>query len=174
VAASADYRLGWNPFDPDEVVRRWALVNAMYRSIQDARTAIRFFKGTAAELGNPFGIDLNKIVLWGQGTGGYISLNAMILDDYNKALIPKFLLPGGGPMISEQVSGDIYGTSVGVVPPGYPIFTPGRYVVLPKSHRIRFRLPIDGEPRRGHGRFILARPGTYSSHLVSSNFRPNL
>ncbi|MFQ5447176.1 MAG: T9SS type A sorting domain-containing protein [Saprospiraceae bacterium] len=131
VAASADYRLGWNPFDPDELTRRWFLINAAYRGVQDARTAIRYFKKTAAEAGNPYGIDPGKVVLWGQGTGGYISLNANILDDYNKTLIPKFLLPGPIPMILELVNGDVWGTSVGQVPPGYPIFTPGDTLCYP-------------------------------------------
>ncbi|GIV31176.1 MAG: hypothetical protein KatS3mg029_0527 [Saprospiraceae bacterium] len=94
VAASADYRLGWNPLDPQELNRRWFLINAAYRGVQDARTCIRYFKKTAAEAGNPWGIDPNKIVLWGQGTGGYITLNSMCLDDYQKTLISKFLLPG--------------------------------------------------------------------------------
>jgi hypothetical protein len=125
VAASADYRLGWNPIDPSELTRRWFLINAAYRGVQDARTAIRYFKRTAAENGNPFGIDPGKIAIWGDGTGGYITLNSTALDSYQKTLIPKFLLPGPIPMIIEGVNGDVEGKKLGFVPPGYPIFTPG-------------------------------------------------
>lgn len=131
VAASLDYRLGWNPLDPQELTRRWFLINAAYRGVQDARTCIRYFKKTAAEGGNPWGVDPTKLVLWGQGTGGYISLNTAALDNYNKTLIPKFLLPGPIPMIIEGVNGDVNGTAVGQVPPGYPIFTPGDTLCYP-------------------------------------------
>lgn len=126
VVASVDYRLGWNPLAPTDVDRRYGLINAAYRGVQDARTAIRYFRKTVAEAGNPWGIDPNKIVLWGQGTGGYITLNTAALDNYLK--IPtasggKFVWDHDQnpntppiPMIIEPVNGDIYGTSVGQVP----------------------------------------------------------
>ncbi|MEO6039021.1 MAG: alpha/beta hydrolase, partial [Saprospiraceae bacterium] len=122
VAASADYRLGWNPLAATDVDRRYGIINAAYRGIQDVRTAIRYFKLNAAQ----YGVDTARIVLFGQGTGGYITLAAGTLDSYNK--IP---LAGNGkffwdhdanpntapiPMVIPQVNGDIYGTSVGQVP----------------------------------------------------------
>jgi poly(3-hydroxybutyrate) depolymerase len=145
VAASADYRLGWNPIDPQELIRRWFLINAAYRGVQDCRTAIRYFKKTVAEAGNPYGIDPNKIIIWGDGTGGYITLNTTALDNYNKTLIPKFLLPGPIPMVIEQVSGDIEGKTVGRVPPGYPIFTPGDTLCYPnhKEYSSSFQLAVN-------------------------------
>ena len=51
------------------------LINAAYRGVQDARTAIRF-SVPVYEQGNPYGIDTSRIVLWGIGTGGYITLAA--------------------------------------------------------------------------------------------------
>ena len=44
VVAVADYRLGWNPFSTQELIRRFTLINAVYRGVQDVRTCIRYFR----------------------------------------------------------------------------------------------------------------------------------
>ena len=131
VVASCDYRLGWLPTSTIPEVRRYTLINAAYRGVQDARAAIRYFRKTVAEAGNPWGIDPNKVVLFGQGTGGYLSLNTALLDDYNKiptATNGKFVWnPKAAtgnpcapnsiiPMVIPQVNGDVDGTTVGVSP----------------------------------------------------------
>jgi len=135
VVASIDYRLGWNPLDTTQIGRTATLINAAYRGVQDARTAVRYFKRTVAELGNPHGIDPNKIVLFGQGTGGYISLAANSLHVYEEVLLNKFFIPDGMggfiPMVLEDVNGDIFGTSFGIVPPGFPAFPPGDTLCYP-------------------------------------------
>ncbi|MAT54912.1 MAG: hypothetical protein CMN32_10575 [Saprospirales bacterium] len=175
VAASVDYRLGWNPLDPEELIRRWFLINAAYRGVQDARTCIRYFKKTAAEDGNPWGIDPNKIVLFGQGTGGYISLNTAALDDYNKTLIPKFLLPGPVPMIIEGVNGNVWGTSVGQVPPGYPIFTPGDTLCYPNwpGYDSDFQLSVNLGGALGDTSWIdPGQPPLISFHTPDDPFAP--
>jgi acetyl esterase/lipase len=126
VAASADYRLGWNPFATDVNDRSSGLINAAYRGLQDARTAVRYFKANAAT----FGIDSTKIVVWGQGTGGYIALAVGTLDSYNKILTTtqpaaKFFdsrTTPARPMVIEQiagfgyVNGDIEGKFLGRLP----------------------------------------------------------
>lgn len=126
VAASLDYRLGWNPVAPTEVDRRYGIINAAYRGIQDVRTCVRYLKKSVKEFGNPWKIDTTRIVVWGQGTGGYISMNALFLDNYLKiptASNGKFLwdhdqMPATPPipMIIPQVNGDINGTSLGLLP----------------------------------------------------------
>lgn len=136
VVASIDYRLGWNPLATTQIERTATLINAAYRGVQDARTSIKYFKRTVAEFANPHGIDPGKIVLWGQGTGGYISLACAGLDDYNKVLLPKFFLPPDSlgnqlPMVIEPINGDIYVDSVGIVPPGYPVFPAGDTLCYP-------------------------------------------
>ena len=135
VVASIDYRLGWNPLDTTQEGRTATLINAAYRGVQDARTAIRYFRKTVAEFGNPHGIDPSKIVLFGQGTGGYISLACNSLSEYEEVLLPKFFLDDGMggfiPMVLEAVNGDIFGTSYGVVPPGYPGFPVGDTLCYP-------------------------------------------
>ena len=126
VVASCDYRLGWNPLAASDVLRRFGIINAAYRGVQDARTAVRYFRKSVAEEGNKFGIDESKIVIWGQGTGGYLSLTMGTLDNYLKIPLAsngKFVYdhdsdPGTPPipMIVEPINGDIYGTSVGLHP----------------------------------------------------------
>lgn len=119
VAASVTYRMGWNPFASELDFRTFGLINAAYRGVQDARTAVRYMRKTVDE-GNPYGIDGDKIGLWGVGTGGYITINTAVLDDFSKVQIPKFItnLPGQPyPMVQESINGDIYGTSFGVVDP---------------------------------------------------------
>jgi hypothetical protein len=116
VVAVATYRLGWRPDLPTELERRFTLINAAYRGVQDVRSCIRFFRKTVAEQGNPFGIDPNKVVVWGQGTGGFVSLAAAYLNTYDEILTTsepkKFsLLTASGPipMIDPAYNGDIYG-----------------------------------------------------------------
>jgi len=119
VVASCSYRLGWNPTAQTQDDRVNTLINAAYRGVQDARTAVRWFRRNAAEDGNEFRIDPTKVAMFGQGTGGYITLAAATLDEYNEVLIDKFFTEVDGmpiPMVIESINGDIYGTSVGVNP----------------------------------------------------------
>ena len=114
VVAVADYRIGWNPVDPNQAVRTAFLINASYRGVQDSRTAVRFFKRTVAENGNPFGVDPDKIAIWGFGTGGYIAYGSSFLDNIAETEIPKFFL-GPNPMINLENNGNIDATTFGIV-----------------------------------------------------------
>lgn len=112
VVAVVNYRQGWNPFDPQELIRRFFLINAAYRGAQDMKTYVRYFRRSAQDLGNPHGIDPDKITLWGQGTGGYLSLASAYLNEYNEILTTsdpgKFILPtsaGNIPMVIEAYNG---------------------------------------------------------------------
>jgi len=143
VAASVDYRLGWNPTSELQPIRVLTLIQAAYRGVQDARTAIRFFKKDFVENGNSFGVDTSRITLWGVGTGGYITLPTSSLDDFNKIAMTqnppgKFLTDlDGDPsdlevMVNQAVHGDINGTTLGVVPEqGYLEFPPGDTLNIP-------------------------------------------
>ena len=139
VAAAVDYRKGWNPVDPSQDRRKFFLINAAYRGVQDARTAVRFMR-LLAEDGddqgnvNPFQIDPSKIGLWGVGTGGYVVAATATIDRYEEIVIPKFLIDlGAGPvaMVTEGVNGNIFGTSVGQVPPVYPVLPAGDTLCYP-------------------------------------------
>ena len=91
VAIAMDNRLGWNPTSTDQDVRTSSLLQAAYRGIQDAKAMVRYMRMTEAN-GNPLGIDESKIVLGGQGTGGYISMAYDALDNPSVELnLIKFL-----------------------------------------------------------------------------------
>lgn len=114
VVAVVNYRQGWNPFDQNELIRRYFLINAAYRGVQDMNTYVRYFRRSVAEFGNPHGIDAEKITMWGQGTGGYLSLGTSYLNEYEEILQTgdptKFILPtaaGNIPMVLPQYNGDI-------------------------------------------------------------------
>ena len=129
VVASIDYRLGWNPTAATQAERTYQLINAAYRGVQDARTAVRYFRMNAAELGNEYGIDPSKIGYFGEGTGGYISYAASTISDYNDIIlddagvpISKFWYdPGDGsyiPMVIEAINGDPEAKNDGFAPDG--------------------------------------------------------
>ncbi len=183
VAASADYRLGWNPFAATKDERVFGLINAAYRGVQDANTAVRYFKKTVAEEGNPWGVDTSRIVMFGQGTGGYISLNTAILDDYNKILTAtngKFIISDGGggfiPMIIEGINGNVEGTTVGIVPPGVPLpFPAGDTLCYPNhpGYSSEFQVSVNLGGAMGDSSWI--DPGqvpTISFHTPYDQFAP--
>ncbi len=127
VVAVCSYRLGWNPTAPTQPERALGLIQAAYRGVQDARTAIRYFKRSVAEQGNPFKVDTSRITLWGEGTGGYITLATATLDRFSEIITTtnppgKFLTDLDGnpatlePMVNELWFGNLHGTSVGVLP----------------------------------------------------------
>ena len=89
VAIAANYRLGWNPLDPNQFVRRAQLLNAVYRAIHDMKELVRVAKADASNLG----IDPNRIVMFGEGSGGYVALAYATLDKWSEVEIPKFINP---------------------------------------------------------------------------------
>ncbi len=130
VAASVDYRLGWNPLDPNQSGRVSGLINAVYRTTQDARTCVRFFKKNFVDEGNTYRVDTSRIIMIGAGSGGYIVNATVTIDRYEEILLPKFFI-GGIPMVIEAVNGNVMGTSVGIIPQDYPLFSPGDTLNLP-------------------------------------------
>ncbi len=118
VAAAVDYRLGWNPVSPQQSVRLLSYIQALYRGIQDSRTAIRFFKKTVVEDANTYRVDTTRIVLWGEYTGGQIVLGsayANALSDWND---PSLIIPPNIPVIIPAYLGNIWGTDYGVLDAG--------------------------------------------------------
>ncbi|MBL7810153.1 MAG: T9SS type A sorting domain-containing protein [Saprospiraceae bacterium] len=113
VVAVANYRLGWNPLASSELIRRFTLANAVYRGVQDVRTCIRYFRKSVAEDGNPWGVDPEKIMVWGHGTGGILAVGAATLNDpaewINTAEPGKFMIIPSVPMVMPVYNGDIYG-----------------------------------------------------------------
>lgn len=80
VAASISYRLGIdNVFDLET-----SLQEAVLRGVHDAKAAVRFFRRSHAEEGNPWGIDPSRIVMGGSSAGAFIALHAAYIDDLSE------------------------------------------------------------------------------------------
>jgi hypothetical protein len=112
VAISMSYRLGWNPLAPTEQQRRGQLLNAIYRAIHDVRHNLRSLKQGALAGTNPYGICPDRIIVVGEGTGGYISLANATLDSPSELYIEKFLPDPFNPSVSYVDSvqvGNIHG-----------------------------------------------------------------
>ncbi len=108
VTAAINYRLGWNPLASTQVERTRQILNAVYRAIHDAQTAVRFFKKDAATT-NTYKIDPNRIILIGQGSGGFISLAYNFLNEQAETALPKFLDGGGNSVIDTNLVGFVSG-----------------------------------------------------------------
>lgn len=101
-AVAVNYRLGWNALaQPPASTEQ--LLNATFRGMQDVRNAIRFLNVNAAT----YGIDTSKIIVGGQGTGGYIAL-ALATVNKNSEIngIAKFQRNDFTPMVSMDTLGD--------------------------------------------------------------------
>jgi acetyl esterase/lipase len=93
VVASMDYRTGWNPAAfgaAGQDIRTGTLLQAVGRAIQDARACVRYFKKDYATNGNSYGIDTSKIILGGQGSGGYVAFASTTIHDTLEVWKPKF------------------------------------------------------------------------------------
>lgn len=73
VTAVIDYRLGMNIFDADLSMR------AVYRGVQDGRSAVRFFKADAAG-SNVYKVDPDQIYIGGHSAGAFIATHNAYLD----------------------------------------------------------------------------------------------
>jgi hypothetical protein len=105
VVANLEYRLGWNPTAATQADRAASLMKAVYRAIQDTKSAVRFFRKDYAN-GNQYGIDTSRIILCGQGSGGWIALGYATVDKLAEIQLPKFLDANAIPLIDTAVIGD--------------------------------------------------------------------
>ena len=109
VAVSIDYRLGWNPIASSSIERRATLLNAVYRALQDTKQAVRFLRADAAG-SNDYHIDPNKIVLFGEGSGGYVVLAYGTIDSNSDLYKPQFINPvTGDDFVDTTMVGDYTG-----------------------------------------------------------------
>lgn len=83
VTASIDYRLGMNIFDSDLANR------AVYRGLQDGRSAVRFFRADAAGA-NTYKIDPDQIFIGGHSSGGFIATHNAYLDKEEERPLSTF------------------------------------------------------------------------------------
>lgn len=95
VTASISYRLGMDNLLSISGPSEGDASEAVFRATQDARAAVRYFRKTVAEDGNPYGIDPENIYLVGSSAGGFMALHLAYLTD--EANIPSsidFSKPG--------------------------------------------------------------------------------
>ena len=110
VGIAADYRVGWNPRSTDEDVRTSTLLQAAYRGGQDAHMLARYLRKTVAEEENPYRIDTSRIVYWGLGTGGYVTVTHAFLDRIDEVLDDeRFYNVNDVPYVSLEVNADPQG-----------------------------------------------------------------
>lgn len=76
VTATIDYRLGFSV--TENIVLH--STRAVYRGLQDGRTAIRFFRANATT----YGIDPNKVYFVGSSAGAFIALHSIYLDQISE------------------------------------------------------------------------------------------
>lgn len=118
VTVSMDYRVGWNPVATEQDIRTGTLLQAVFRAYQDGKACVRYFKMTVKEMGNPWKIDTNRIILCGQGSGGYLALAYATLDDVSEISLLKFIASAsfpdygifqGAPYVLTDIWGDLEG-----------------------------------------------------------------
>ncbi len=118
VAISMGYRLGWNPFGSDQEIKSGVL-QASYRLSQDMHNVIRYLRMDAAEQGNTFKIDVNKIALGGFDSAGWGAASVAHLKSVSQVQnLVKFVDLGTvppTPFIIEEVHGNPQGTNEAVI-----------------------------------------------------------
>lgn len=111
VVVAPNYRHGWNPLATGSaglVTRRATLLNAVYRAIHDIQYSIKGLRLDATAGSNTYGIDPNKVAIYGAGSGGYVALGYNTLDKQSETELEKFVF-GGNSVIVPSVVGDING-----------------------------------------------------------------
>jgi alpha/beta superfamily hydrolase len=103
VVVALNYRLGWNPQTTVQADAAEQLIKATYRAIQDVRNCIRFIRSNATT----YGVDTSKIIVGGQGTGGYVSLGLAAVDKAADITTnPKFQRADFTAMVNIDTLGD--------------------------------------------------------------------
>jgi hypothetical protein len=121
VGMVAEYRTGWLPTATVQDIRTSTLLQAAYRGGQDAHTLARYLRKTVVEDGNPMRIDTNRVVFWGLGTGGYVTMTHAFLDDIQEVLDDeRFYDVNDMPYVSAAVNADPQGLLPGAFANGAP------------------------------------------------------
>ncbi len=106
VAAAIDYRLGMNIFDSDLANR------AVYRGLQDGRSAVRFFRADAAGANN-YKIDPDQIFIGGHSSGAFIALHNAYLDKESERPLSTYTWSQDGNPVADQLCIDCVGNNQG-------------------------------------------------------------
>jgi hypothetical protein len=104
VTAAIDYRLGMNVFDGDLAMR------AVYRGVQDARSAVRFFRADAAG-SNTYRIDPNQVYIGGHSSGAFMALHNAYLNEEEERPLSTYDWVQDGQAVSDQGCLDCVGNN---------------------------------------------------------------
>lgn len=113
VVGSITYRLGIDNFlDVSN-----ALIRSVWRGYHDGKAAVRYFRKTAAEDGNPWGIDPDRIYFGGVSAGGFIGLHLAYVDDESEipTQVDQSAAGMGGGLEGESGSPGYSSTVSGVI-----------------------------------------------------------
>jgi hypothetical protein len=112
--ASIDYRLGITlSFNNLEGV----LTEAVLRGVHDFKAAVRFFRKSYSEDGNPYNIDQDRIVAAGVSAGGFITLHHAYMDQESEIPdVVDFTQPGlNGGLEGESGNAGFSSEVIGIV-----------------------------------------------------------
>jgi hypothetical protein len=129
VVVAMNYRLGWNAASTIQADATEQLLKATYRAIQDVRNCVRYVRRNAPGLG----ADTSKIIVGGQGTGGYVALALATVN--SRAEIEsndKFLRIDESPMVNMDTLGDWNGLG------GIPFFNLPKDASIPANVHMVF------------------------------------
>jgi hypothetical protein len=107
VVASVSYRLGWNPLGDDEQ-RAKTIIQAVYRAMQDGKSAVRYFKKDFSTT-NTYKIDTCKIFVGGTNSGAYVALAIGNLNRVSETNLLKFRDNNGRSFVQQDTLGDFDG-----------------------------------------------------------------
>ena len=116
VTSSINYRLGMSNLLSFSGPSAGDAAEAVFRATQDARAAVRFFRKSVAEDGNPYGIDPDHIYLVGVSAGGFMALHLAYLTEEDD--IPSIIdqsNPGLGGGIEGETGNPGYSSEVAAI-----------------------------------------------------------
>lgn len=165
VVVSMDYRKGWKDSAEDQDERTSTLLKAAYRGVIDAKTCARYLRMTVDKMDNPYGIDPNKIGIWGQGTGGYIACGAY-LDELSEVQIPKFIDSRTAEFyVQEEIDGDVEGKMTAALnKPNHVDYSSDFQLVINMGGAMGDIVWVDGDPDK--------EPPYIGFHPITDPFAP--
>ena len=117
VVLAIKMRVGWNPLVtlPNDFLRE--LADGVQRQAQDVKAAARFLRKDVAENGNSYGIDPNKILLWGAAQGaGTVSLTAAYITKEEEFQTPNYIVQDEQGELVNVYDGVLFGNVEGTEP----------------------------------------------------------
>jgi para-nitrobenzyl esterase len=115
VTATASYRVGVNTANIAALDREF--VKAALRATHDAKAAVRFFKRSVAEQGNPYGIDTNRIYVGGYSAGAIAAIHLAYFTDtlQSSALVNQEIVGLGAGLEGNSGNPGYTSTAAGVM-----------------------------------------------------------